>query len=646
MRSLTSVLLLIVPALFAQPSRTFRVGPGVDPAPWREIFSSFGLTESLSASIAVVTGDSEAAEPLVIRIGGHATRSIDVRRIVDSTRPSLEIVWEHPQPVPLVDLPKNAQVLARDRWSNTPVMASWSDRASRTLWIATPPGKHGYERYPYLVQALASLGFTTPYTARNLWAFFDSGYRSRADLDYLAARWRAAGISGLHVAAWHYFETDPARDAYLKRLIDACHRNLIHVYAWIELPHVSEQFWNDHPEWREKTGLGEDAHLDWRKLMNLRNPDCQRAVRTGVEALVARFDWDGVNLAELYFESLEGVANPARFTPLNDDVRREVRQSLGFDPKDVLGRDPGKDPQLRKFLDYRASLALNLQKSWIEILEAQRRSRPHLDLVWTHIDDRFDPRMRDLLGADSRQALQLAAPSRATFLIEDPATVWHLGPRRYLEIANQYRDRPATARLAIDINIVERYQDVYPTKQQTGVELFELAHHAAQVFPRVALYFENSILPPDYPHLAAASAVKPQWDTNTLSARTMVGIHGGGPLLVDGKPWPVSDGVTTWLPAGKFELALTQRLPDFRIHDLNAELLGASQPERGRIALHYRSSASAFVLLNETPDLVEVDGVSYPIAGPLLRLPSGEHRVSLRRMLASPVGSPAPSARN
>lgn len=646
MRLPTSFLLLVVPALFAQPSRTFRVGAGVDAAPWREIFGSFGLTESPSASIAVVAGNGEAAEPLVIRIGGRAARTIDVRRIVDSTRPSLEIVWGTPQPVPLVELPKNAQVLARDRWSNTPVMASWSERTSRTLWIATPPGEHGYERYPYLVQALASLGFATPYTARTLWAFFDSGYRSRADLDYLAARWRAAGISGLHVAAWHYFESDPQRDEYLRRLIDACHRNLIHVYAWLELPHVSEQFWNNHPEWREQTGLGEDAHLDWRKLMNLRNPDCERAVRAGVEALVARFDWDGINLAELYFESLEGAANPARFTPMNDEIRREVRQLLGFDPKDVLGRDPAKDPKLRKFLDYRAALALSLQKSWIEILGAQRRSRPHLDLVWTHIDDRFDPRMRDLLGADSRQALQLAAPSRATFLIEDPATVWHLGPRRYLEIASQYRDRPAAARLAIDINIVERYQDVYPTKQQTGVELFELAHHAAQVFPRVALYFENSILPPDYAHLAAAAAVKPQWDANTLSARAMVGVTSNGPLLVDGKPWPVSDGVTTWLPAGKFELTPAQRLPEFRVQDLNAELINASQPERGTIGLQYRSAASAFLLLNEIPDSAEVDGAAYPVAGPLLRLPSGEHRVSLRRTLASPAGFPAPSARN
>ena len=54
------------------------------------------------------------------------------------------------------------------------------------------------------------------------------------------------------------------------------------MYVWLELPHVSEQFWADHPEWREKTAMLQDAQLDWRKLMNLTNRDCFAAVSKGV----------------------------------------------------------------------------------------------------------------------------------------------------------------------------------------------------------------------------------------------------------------------------------------------------------------------------------------------------------------------------
>ena len=70
---------------------------------------------------------------------------------------------------------------------------------------------------------------------------------------------------------------------------------------------------------------------------------------------------------------------------------------------------------------------------------AARGPKPDLDLVLTHVDDRFDAGMRDAIGADSAQRLPLLDPHNFTFLIEDPATVWNLGPQRYQEIAERYR---------------------------------------------------------------------------------------------------------------------------------------------------------------------------------------------------------------
>ncbi len=134
--------------------------------------------------------------------------------------------------------------------------------------------------------------------------------------------------------------------------------------------------------------------------------------------------------------------------------------------------------------------------------------KPGLDIVLTHVDDRFDTGMKDSIGADAAAVLPLLDAHAFSFLIEDPATVWNLGPQRYPEIARRYA--PLTShreKLAIDINIVDRYQDVYPTKQQTGTELLELVHVASTAFPKVALYFENSIMKTDLPMLAASSAV-------------------------------------------------------------------------------------------------------------------------------------------
>jgi hypothetical protein len=38
----------------------------------------------------------------------------------------------------------------------------------------------------------------------------------------------------------------------------------------------------------------------------------------------------GLNLAKLYFESLEGISNPSLFTPMNDDVRKRFWAKRGL----------------------------------------------------------------------------------------------------------------------------------------------------------------------------------------------------------------------------------------------------------------------------------------------------------------------------
>jgi hypothetical protein len=674
-------LTFFVAATLPAATLTYHIA-GDDPGPWGQILSAIGLTRAAGGpanlfivrtvapgsvpqwiqrieegGIVVVEGDNELSAALGFKPG---SKRVVIRSIVDQRAPKLPIVWQNAVETPVFDLPKDARVFAFERWEHAPVMASVRKGAGAALWIATAPGTEGYERFPYILQALHDLGVEPPFRSRRLWAFFDGAYRSRVDLDYFAKRWRAAGIGTLHVAGWHYYESNPENDAYLRSLIEACHRQGILVYVWLELPHVSEQFWADHPEWREKTALQQDAQLDWRKLMNLTNRDCFAAVSKGVQGLIQRFDWDGVNLAELYFESLEGAANPARFTPMNPDVRAEFQKSRGFDPLELFQGGKPDPARLAQFLDYRAGLARRQQEEWIGRIEGIRASKPDLDFVLTHVDDRFDTRMRDLIGADAARVLPLLDQHDFTFLIEDPATIWNLGPQRYPKIAAQYQ--PLTqhsAKLAIDINIVERYQDVYPTKQQTGTELFQLVHLAAQSFPRVALYFENSILQSDLPLLssAAASVDKIEQDGSRwiVNSPHGVGVPWRGPALVNGRLWPVRSDDTLWLPPGPVVIEPAQKNSAIRIVDFNGELHSASASAAG-IDLSYQSSARALALINARPAKVEIDGATTEEnlvpSGPnfLVTLPRGQHVVQFTALpaplsvaaAALPAKTPAP----
>ena len=115
----------------------------------------------------VLEGPSELAAALGFKPG---TKRVAVHSIVDQRAPKLSIVWETPLEIPVFDLPKDATVLAAERWDHAPVMVALHRGSGAVLWIAAPPGKEGYERFPYLLQALHDLGVTPPFRSQRLWA--------------------------------------------------------------------------------------------------------------------------------------------------------------------------------------------------------------------------------------------------------------------------------------------------------------------------------------------------------------------------------------------------------------------------------------------------------------------------------------------
>ena len=623
---------------------------GREAGAWPEILASVGLlpvpvpdasvliarggtpvTPGLSARVEagaflILEGDSPLARSFGFRVLDH---TVKLASFLDVHQPETPLILKESIDLTEPTLPGGTEVFTRERWLQTPAVAGFRRGKGGVLWMVTNPGKHGYERFPFLVNALCDLGFVPPFHGNRLWAFFDYSYRTRVDVDWFAKRWHASGIAALHVAAWHFYEEDPERDRYLKALIAACHREGVLVYAWLELPHVSERFWTEHPEWREKTALLQDAQLDWRKLMNLADPKCEAAVSTGVEKLTSRFDWDGLNFAELYYESLEGAANPARFTPMNNTVRGQFQaEPGGFDPLELWSTR--KDAaSLRKFLDYRAGMARTLQKQWLSKAESYRAFKPNLDIVLTHVDDRLDTGMRDAIGADTSGLLPLLKSHQFTFLVEDPATVWDQGPQRYPVIASRY---PKSSQLAIDINIVERYQDVYPTKQQTGLELFDLVHLASGSFARVALYVENALNRSDIGLLGAAASRFTKAETVgrgfAVSSEQGGGVVWSGEALVDGALWPVSERGIVWLLAGSHLLEHTEERRKFKLLSLTGELMAATYAGDA-IQIKVQNDARSILRFNLPVARMLLDGKPFALdpGATSVLVPKGGHTV-------------------
>jgi len=658
------LLLCFLPAIYAHAAEAPRI-PGYHIAgkagAWPDVLSSIGLQRQGNdeacvlvapqgsrvnaaawlarvdqGAILIVEGDSEAGRALGFR---PTARHLLVKHVSDTHQPGLPITWQDAIEVPVFRMPENARVFSRVEGHPTPLLAGLQHGKGAVLWLAVPLGSPAYARFPFLLQALLDLGLQPRFESRRLWAYHDPSFQRQIDVDQLARSWRQSGLAAVHVAAWYNFEPDPQADAYLEHLIAACHRQGILVYAWLELPHVSKEFWEQHPEWREKTALLKDANVDWRLLMNLLDPDCHRAVAEGIHNTLMRFDWDGVDLAELYFDGAMGIRNLEEFTPLNSEVRRDVKQKYGFDPIELFTTQPRNPKQLRTFLDYRAGLAARLQEDWIGELERMRAEKPHLDLVLTHVDDRFDKNMRDAIGADAARALKLLDHHDMTFIIEDPGTVWNLGPKRYATIARQYR--PLTShqdRLGVDINVVERDQVVYPTQQQTGTELAQLIHISSQSFPTVIYYSAASVSPVDIALLPAASAVVSHSELSangeemTIDSPFGIGIRWSGPVALDGHPWPVHDSEHIWIPAGRHTLKCDTGDPNLLVLDFNGTLEGAAARPDG-IEVTYTSQSRALMKLNRAPAQLLIDGKEEKLnlAGEnVVMLPRGKHSVVAR----------------
>jgi hypothetical protein len=157
-------------------------------------------------------------------------------------------------------------------------------------------------------------------------------------------------------------------------------------------------------------------------------------------------------------------------------------------------------------------------------------------------------------------------------------------------------------------------------------------------FPRVALYFENSILPPDLALLSAAAAAPERLEQSAgklvVESKQAVGVPWEGPALVNGKPWPVRDDTTVWLPPGAHAVEHATRDVAWRVLDFNGTLQTATQTRSG-VELAYESPARAIAVLNFAPSHVEVDGVAVKaeVTGTghrfELMLPRGQHLVAL-----------------
>lgn len=372
----------------------------------------------------------------------------------------------------------------------------------------------GLERITYLPQILQTeFGVDPVVERRDIELYVDPDLESKeVSHSDLAKKWRRLGISRVYLAAWKDDRLTKTHYDYAG-FVHAMHAEGIKVLAWVEWPHVNFSFWKMYPECREVTATGVPARIFWREHVALNIPHCYELAWADTKAQLELADYDGVNLAELYYEPAAlGPERPEEYTPFHPETRKDFAAHFGFDPQELM--DPTSDRYWKidnsSFLvwnAYRKKLITDLHEKTLFRLRELPAGK---DLMVTAIDDRWEVpgkhsppvglRMSDNIGADTKDIIALNKKIPFTFQSEDPFTAWAHDPTRYANFDKLYSDVPID-NLVIDINVVHRFEAWAVTNRITeaarGIELYKSVASVGSTGARLAMYASKTVKPLD-----------------------------------------------------------------------------------------------------------------------------------------------------
>ncbi|MGQ9618773.1 MAG: DUF2334 domain-containing protein, partial [Candidatus Aminicenantia bacterium] len=577
--------------------------------------------------------------------------SKEIREVKELSIPVPNLYWN--PPVYLNKFRANeAIILAKDAWSEQPVCILKPFKKGKVLFFGAefdPFTPFGIARFPYFpVYLKNSLGI--PFNGRrNLLEFyFDPGLRQNVSLEKLVRRWKASGVKIIYLATWHFYRN--YRFDY-KYFIELCHNFGISVYAWFEFPQVTPLFWEENPQWREKTATGEDAICHWRLLMNLYNPLCREAVKDFFWKILMDYDWDGVNIAELNFDTNKGANDPSKFTPMNEDVRRNFKKLYRFDPFELFNpKSPyfyKKNPSgYEKFLSFRKEITKNLHIYFLEEIEKIKKAKgKEMEVIITAMDSIIHPEIIEECGIDIKDIISLMDRYPFTLQIEDPSRSWILPPIRYMNYFNVYKNFvKEKERLMFDINCIKRRyisRTNLPSPLVTGTELATTVYYALSGAGRAGIYSEFTILPLDMDLLPFVYGS----DVEISKDREKLLIKAKNPFVfpiipsefapyLNGEKWLFYGTKGVYIPSGQnvlsfkkesgVEMALSHKI------EFDGEIESFKR-EGNRFSIIYSSSLPVSFTFNRPLEEVKLNGflLSIPMDKNGAVLPRGKHKLEI-----------------
>jgi uncharacterized protein YdaL len=604
----------------------------------------------------ITDGKTDLAKELGITF---AVSSIPVQRLRDQLYPEDPLVLKVPETMFRYDVNQDDEIFCSDERTEVPVVIGRHRVRGKFLYFGMrfdPVSNEGFSRFPYLAEYIEKYFHLRPIVRREqVEMYFDPGLRRNMSVEDLVKRWTADGVRVIHVAGWHEYPTWTYDYA---RLIKLCHANGILVYAWLEPPMVSQKFWHEHPEWREVNAKGDSIPPMWRYVVALTDPECLRTVKGIYRDFLTGYDWDGVNMAELYFES-GGPQTPKLLNPMHHSARTEFKRKHGFDPALLIDSTSeyfwkSNPPAWKLYEDYRVETIARLHEEFLTLIDSVKQSRPYLDVVVTVLDNINNPVLRTDLGVDIKRVIGLMKKHDFVLQVEDPESEWSKDPRRYEKLGRQYIDLIGdSTRVMLDLNILPFRQDKvptqFPTLFQTGVESYQLVRSAAFGTHRSTIYSEATVRPQDlrrFPYAASARATidwdnEHGWNIATPFPVVLQLPKNVSTLLLSPGGTIFSDNGEFLLPAGAYKAEPKVQSPteigDMPVGGVLLSLTGdlmSVSTSTTNVTFAYKSRRRCIASFNHPPYSIIIDGRETSIQAVegfrrfSVMLPQGDHHVT------------------
>lgn len=584
---------------------------------------------------------------------------VPIHQIRDSYYPEEIISWYEGVRAPKFESNDDDEVFAEDAATSLPVAVGRKIGKGKVIYFSTlfdPLSMEGYSRFPFVMEYIKRFCQLQPVVKReNLEVYFDPGLRQNSSVENLIKMWSKEGIRTIHIAGWHQY---PKYNYDYNRIIRLAHANGMLAYAWLEPPQVNQKFWEQHPEWREKNYLGKDVRPSWRYPIALTDEACLKTAIQDYMNFLKEYDWDGVNLGEVYFEAGKGFSEPEKFTPMHPSARAEFQRKYGFDMRQIFNKQSEyywqNNPKAKAdVVNYRVNKIAEIHDRFLQAISDFAKTKKGFGVIVTFMDTYFSPEIMTYHGSSSDKMLELQKKYHCYLQPEDPQSMWSTDPSRYAAFGKYYAERMAEPeKLMVDLNILS-FRDKnqvtsFPTLIQTGIESYQMINSAATGAPRFTIYSEATCNPEDMPYFSYASSAPVKYDY------TEDGYKVNSPysfvlqlpkkikvIQVDGQDVIGYRENNFLIPAGEHNITVSENSSQFSTVELQPQLLSFTgnlldiKYDMRQVSFSYTSYERAYASFNREPTAITVDGHAYKFEvltgndGFAVMLPSGKHKVEV-----------------